>query len=171
MESDALVSYADLLEAFEWVSSSAPMENSAFVSRKTGATHWASVLMELEDELPEDIEDGSIYVAVPHKRDLYLGKNLALNFMGEKLPESCDTVATFFRHRGAYGRFKDLLERKGMRKPAAGEDGEHRPVSRIRAAPQLLEKFLVRQDDHIADPAAARLHADTQIALQLFFFG
>jgi hypothetical protein len=114
MESDALVSYADLLEAFEWVSSSAPMENSAFVSRKTGATHWASVLMELEDELPEDIEDGSIYVAVPHKRDLYLGKNLALNFMGEKLPESCDTVATFFRHRGAYGRFKDLLERKGM---------------------------------------------------------
>ncbi len=114
MESDALVSYADLLEAFEWVSSSAPMENSAFVSRKTGATHWASVLMELEDELPEDIEDGSIYVAVPHKRDLYLGKNLALNFMGEKLPESCDTVATFFRHRGAYGRFKDRLERKGM---------------------------------------------------------
>jgi hypothetical protein len=37
-----------------------------------------------------------------------------MQVMGEKLPESCDTVATFFRHRGAYGRFKDLLERKGM---------------------------------------------------------
>jgi len=114
MESDTLVSYADLLTAFEWVSSGAPMENSAFVSRKTGALHWASVLMELDDELPEDIEDGSLYVAVPHKRDLDLGKNLVLNFTDERLPESSATVASFFRHRGAYGRFKDLLERKGM---------------------------------------------------------
>jgi hypothetical protein len=90
------------------------MEDSAFVSRKTGATHWASELMELEDELPEDIEDGSIYVAVPHKRDLDLGTNLVLSFTDKRLPESHATVATFFRHRGAYSRFKDLLERKGM---------------------------------------------------------
>ena len=90
------------------------MENSAFVSRKTGATHWASALVELEDELPEDIQDGSIYVAVPHKNDLDLGKNLVLNFMDERLPESCATVAAFLRQRGAYRRFKDLLERKGM---------------------------------------------------------
>ena len=114
MELDTLVSYADLLTAFEWVSSSAPMLNSAFVSRKTGALHWASMLMELEDELPEDIEDGSIYIAVPHKNDLDLGKNLVLNFTDERLPESSATVATFFRKRGAYGRFKDLLERKGL---------------------------------------------------------
>jgi len=114
MEPNTLVKYDDLLTAFEWVSSSAPMENSVFVSRKTGALHWASELMELEDELPEDIEDGSLYVAVPHKRDLHLGKNLALNFTDERLPESCATVATFFRQSGAYGRFKDLLERKGM---------------------------------------------------------
>ena len=114
MESDILVSYADLLAAFEWVSSSAPTLNSAFVSRKTGATHWASELMELEDELPENIEDGSIYVAVPHKRDLNLGTNLVLNFTDERLPESYATVASSFRHRGAYGRFKDLLERKGI---------------------------------------------------------
>jgi hypothetical protein len=114
MESDTPISYADLLAAFEWVNSSAPGENSAFVSRKTGATHWTSALMELEDELPEDIEDDSIYVAVPHKNDLDLGKNLVLNFMDERLPESCATVATFFSQRGAYRRFKDLLERKGM---------------------------------------------------------
>ena len=70
--------------------------------------------MELEDELPEDIEDGSIYIEVPHKRDLDLGKNLVLNFTDERLPESSATVASFFHQRGAYGRFKDLLERKGM---------------------------------------------------------
>ena len=111
---DARVSYADLLAAFEWVSSSAQMENSAFVSRKTGTTHWASDLIELEGELPEDIEDGTIYVAVPHKTDLDLGKNLALSFTGERLPDSYAAVAGFFRQRGAYARFKDLLERKGI---------------------------------------------------------
>jgi hypothetical protein len=57
--------------------------------------------MELEDELPEDIEDGSVYVAVPHKNDLDLGKNLVLKFTDGKLPESYATVAAFFRQRGA----------------------------------------------------------------------
>jgi hypothetical protein len=114
MESDTLLKYDDLLTAFEWVSSSAPTLNSAFISRKTGALHWASELMELEDELPEDIEDGSIYIAVPHRKDLNLGKNLVLNFTDERLPDSYATVATFFHKRGAYGRFKDLLERKGI---------------------------------------------------------
>lgn len=114
MERDTLVNYDNLLTAFEWVSSSAPMLNSAFVSRKTGALHWASDLMDLEEELPEDIEDGSIYIAVSNKNDLNLGKNLVLKFTEERLPDSCATVATFFRKRGAYGRFKDLLERKGL---------------------------------------------------------
>ena len=66
MESDTRVTYDDLLTAFEWVNSGAPGENSAFVSRKTGALHWASEIIELEDELPEDFEDGSIYIEVPH---------------------------------------------------------------------------------------------------------
>lgn len=69
--------------------------------------------MELDDELPEDIEDGSIYVAVPSKADLNLGKSLALTFAEEQLAESFQIVENFFRRRGAYGRFKDLLERKG----------------------------------------------------------
>jgi hypothetical protein len=90
------------------------MENSAFVSLETGATHCASALIELEDELPEDIEDGSLYIAVPHKNDLDLGKSLVLRFADEALPESYATVAGFFRQRGAYGRFKDFLERKRM---------------------------------------------------------
>lgn len=123
-----LVSLADLLNAFEWVSASAGLENSAFVSRKTGATHWASETDALEDELPEDIDDASVYVAVPHKNDLELGKNLALRFAEEKMPESADTVAGFFRQRGAYGRFKDLLERQG--KLQAWYDYEAQAVER-----------------------------------------
>ncbi len=104
--------FDDLLAAYEWVSSS-HYDCEAFVSRLTGNVHWSSSTMELDDELPEDIEDGSIYVAVPNKHDLNLGKNLALAFAEEQLADSYQTVANFFRQRGAYGRFKDLLERKG----------------------------------------------------------
>ena len=112
MAPSALVKYDELLAAYEWVSSS-PEDSNAFVSRVTGNVYWSSSTMELDDELPEDIEDGSIYVAVPNKYDLNLGKDLALAFAEKKLAYSHQTVADFFRHRGAYGRFKDFLERKG----------------------------------------------------------
>lgn len=105
--------FEDLLAAYEWVSSS-PDDSDAFVSRITGNVHWSSSLLELDDELPEDIEDGSIYVVVPNKHDLNLGKNLALAFAREQLADSYQTVADIFHQRGAYGRFKDLLERKGQ---------------------------------------------------------
>jgi hypothetical protein len=108
----APVKYDDLLAAYEWVSSS-PDDCDAFVSRVTGNVHLSSSTMELDEELPEDIEDGSIYGAVPSKHDLNLGKNVALTFAEEQLPDSYQTVESFFRQRGAYGRFKDLLERKG----------------------------------------------------------
>ena len=113
MTLSAPVKFNDLLAACEWVSSSSPAENDAFVSRITGKVHWSSSIIELDDELPEDIEDGSIYVSVPHKRDLNLGKNLALTFAEEQLADSYEAVANIFRQRGAYGRFKELLGRKG----------------------------------------------------------
>ena len=111
MTLSASVKFDDLLAAYEWVSSS-PGDSEAFVSRVTGDVHWSSSTMELDDELPEDIEDGSIYVAVPNKHDLNLGKTLALAFAEEQLADSSQTVANIFRQRGAYGRFKDLLERR-----------------------------------------------------------
>jgi len=70
--------------------------------------------MEIDEDLPEDIEDSSLYIAVPHKTDLDLGKSLALRFADEVLPESSAEVASFFRQRGAYARFKGLLEHKGQ---------------------------------------------------------
>lgn len=112
MTQSASVKLDDLLAAYEWVSSS-PDDSEAFVSRVTGDVHWLSSTMELGDKLPEDIEDGSIYVPVPNKHDLNLGKHLALTFAEEQLADSYQTVANIFRHREAYGRFKDLLVREG----------------------------------------------------------
>ncbi len=112
METSALVSYADLEVAFLWVCAGPPTQNTAYVCRTTGKTHWASDLVDSEEPLPDDIDDSSVYVAVPHKVDLNLGKNLALKFTDEHLPDSYDVVFDFFRRRGAYARFKDLLDRK-----------------------------------------------------------
>lgn len=113
MATDAPVKFDDLLAAYEWVSSS-PDDSEAFVSRLTGMVHWSSNTIELDEALPDDIEDGRIYVAVPNKHDLNLGKNLALTFAEERLADSYQTVANLFRQRGAYARFKDFLERKGL---------------------------------------------------------
>ena len=55
-----------------------------------------------------------IATLVPHKNDLDLGRRLALAFVNRELPDDADTVAAFFRRRGAYRRFKELLNARGM---------------------------------------------------------
>lgn len=112
--SSATVQLDDLLAVFDWVSSSAPAVNDAFVSRVSGKLHWSSDDVELDDELPQDIDDGTLYVAVPHRFDLNLGKGLALAFAGEQLSDSFEMVADAFRKRGAYARFKEVLERRSL---------------------------------------------------------
>ena len=62
-------------------------------------------------ELPDDIEDGTIYVAVPHKNDLDLGRSLVIAFAEELAPAHLQAIESFFRNKGAYSKFKNLLER------------------------------------------------------------
>ena len=66
------------------------------------------------DELPDDIDDPDKYITIPHKNELDLGKALVIEFTSEYLPEDLDTVYSIFRRKGAYLRYKDLLERKGV---------------------------------------------------------
>ena len=108
------VSLEDLLSAFHWLSAgdSAAVECAAYVSRTTGKVHWSGE--GVDEELPEDIEDGTAYVAVPGKGDLELGRSLALRFVEERLPREYAMVNQFFRKRGAYSKFKALLERAGQ---------------------------------------------------------
>ena len=53
-------------------------------------------------------------IEIPHKNDLDLGHNLVFEFTASNLPDEYDRVRDIFRHRGAYGRFKDLLDFKGL---------------------------------------------------------
>ena len=108
------VKYDDLSFAFEFVSSAPPGTNAAYVSLDSDQIFWASEVAPSEEELPEDLETSDRYLAVPHKNDLDLGKNLALDFVAQELPRRYEQVEGFFRRRGAYARFKTVLETEGV---------------------------------------------------------
>ena len=104
----------DLLAAYEWVSAGevAAVDAEAYIGRLTGKIHWCGE--GVDEEPPEDIEDGSLYIAVPHKSEFDLGRSLALAFVDEHLPRSTETVREYFHERGAYQRFKALLAQAGQ---------------------------------------------------------
>jgi hypothetical protein len=105
------ISFKDLLEAFDFVNFGGMGEHHAFLCLQTGKLYWHSEFDDDElDELPEDIEDDEKYIPIPDKRELGLGKRLALEFAGQFLPEDAGKVRSIFSKRGAYARFKDLLE-------------------------------------------------------------
>ena len=108
------VKYNDLSAAFDFVGSGAPMEHNAYISLDTGEIYWTSELNPMDEEVPADLEASDRYIAIPHKNDLDLGRNLALRFAAQELPESYELVEGFFRRKGAYSRFKQLLESEGV---------------------------------------------------------
>ena len=63
------------------------------------------------DEFPDDSHESDEYIEIPHKNDLGLGKDFVFEFVSQHLPEEFDRVQNIFTRRGAYSRFKDLLER------------------------------------------------------------
>lgn len=110
----AKVKFSELLDAFEFVNAGPQFEHSAYINADTGTIFWVSADLGAEDEAPDDLETSDRYISVPHKNDLNLGRNLALSFADEELPDQYHTVASFFRSRGAYSRFKDFLEARGL---------------------------------------------------------
>ena len=112
----ASVKFSDIQNAFDFVSfGDELMEHAAWLCTETGKIYWRSEFDDDEDEpLPEDIDDDEKYIAIPHKNDFNLGKNLVLQFAAEQLPDSYDKVREIFSRRGAYARFKDLLEYQDM---------------------------------------------------------
>ena len=106
------VKYDDLAMAFEFVSFAPQTENNAYICVDTGAIYWTSEVNPIDEEVPDDLDTSDRYIAVPHKNDLDLGRRLALRFVAQELPDQHERVEGFFRHKGAYARFKDLLEAK-----------------------------------------------------------
>src|SRR5436190_5374505 len=107
------VKYEDLSAAFDFVSCGPPMDHEAYISLDTDVIYWVSQANPVDEDTPDDLETSDRYIAVPHKNDLDLGNRLALRFVEEQLPQRLDTIVDFFRRRGAYARFKDLVSSEG----------------------------------------------------------
>jgi len=102
-----------LMMALDAVSSGAScgIETLAYVCTKTGKV-WVTGFDDdsLEDEgLPTDLSDNAQYIMAPEKSELDLGKELALAFVEQNLPDELNRVYALFRRKGAYGNYKQLL--------------------------------------------------------------
>jgi hypothetical protein len=107
------ISFDDIENAFFFVSMEQESMNNAYLCRETGKIFLESGFEDL-DRLPEDIDYMEKYISIPHKNELDLGKALVIEFTSEYMPEELGKVHSIFSRRGAYSRYKDLLEGKGM---------------------------------------------------------
>ncbi|MDP8221679.1 MAG: hypothetical protein P9X26_10045 [Candidatus Stygibacter frigidus] len=104
--------FDDVMDAFEFVSSNYETVNMALISLETGEIYYVAECGEC-DELPDNYEDRFSYAPVPHKNAINLGRDLVFEFAAEYLEDQYDQVVRIFRRRGAYSRFKGLLEDLG----------------------------------------------------------
>lgn len=109
------IKFSDIELAFEYVSSSSMTANVAVICKETGEIFYGSDY-EVMEEIPEEVYDRDDCIEIPHKNDLDLGRNLVFEFVEQYLPIDFGRVRQIFRRRGAYGRYKDLLDDRGFLK-------------------------------------------------------
>jgi hypothetical protein len=107
------VSFSELRDAYDFVNFGDMGRHHAFLCKETGKIYSTSEDNDELDELPPDVEDDEKYLAIPDKRELGLGKPLAIDFARQFLPADIDRILYMFSKRGAYARFKDFLARRG----------------------------------------------------------
>jgi hypothetical protein len=109
----ASVSLSELVDALMFLGGG--YEHAAYVSLDTGEVHiTGDEAMHGEFPLPDDLETSDRYLQLPDKRELGLGGDLALAFIEAAAPDDYDRVRGYFSSRGAYARFKDLLELRNL---------------------------------------------------------
>ncbi|MBI5363918.1 MAG: hypothetical protein HZA53_12115 [Planctomycetes bacterium] len=109
------IQYADLEGASEFANMNPDGENEAFLALDTGAFHLRSMITgDLDEELPDDLDESDRYVLVPSRRSLDLGRRLALEFVAERLPAELEQARRWFQRPGAYARLRDRLEEHGL---------------------------------------------------------
>lgn len=87
--------------------------NEAYLDRHTGDPVYFSMVGD-SDDVPDDFDDATRYVARPDTRELGLGSQLAIQFASETAPALLDEVRKVFKRRGRFRRFKDVLDRNDL---------------------------------------------------------
>jgi hypothetical protein len=106
------ISFADLQEAYFFGEGG---EVEVFLCKRTGKIYHRCFYDEGNDEekLPDDIDESDDYLRIPDKREFDLGTPLVFDFVAKFMADDYDEVRRMFGRKGAYGRFKDFLVRKG----------------------------------------------------------
>lgn len=110
------VNWEELRDAFDFVNSAPVGENSARLTLASGQIERESVWTDMFDAGPSEDKTGDQTIAIPHKTELGLGRELALWFVEEVIPDFLDDVEEYFQKRGAYAKFKALLAEEGLLK-------------------------------------------------------
>ncbi len=108
-----MATFDEIDEAFFYVSSAEYGMHRAFLCLDNGEIYFRSEWDDPEDE-DEDEFDCDHFIEIPHKNDLNLGQALVIEFAEKNLPDDLDLVRSIFERRGAYRRFKKLLDERGL---------------------------------------------------------
>ena len=118
MSTTIQIAYTDLEAALDWSSSGGQGENEALIclahSPRPAQVYYRSAHGDAPEPLPDDIDDESLYLAVPHKNELDLGRDLIFRFVETQAPQIESPVKAAFRERGAYSKFKSAVDRAGL---------------------------------------------------------
>ncbi|GAB5387017.1 MAG: hypothetical protein Alis3KO_41400 [Aliiglaciecola sp.] len=102
------------IDDIEWAiefASSGYGDHEAYINLDTGEIYYVGDAV--EEPIPDDLYESDRYLLFPSKQDLDLGKRLALSFIAESIPDKLEFGYDIFSRRGAYAKFKTLLESKG----------------------------------------------------------
>ena len=105
------IALSDLEMAFDYASSGAEFSSEAYLNLETGEFIYLGEGS--DEEEPDDLHIGEKYIGIPTVQEFDLGRNLAIKFTREHMPQEIDKVYSFFSSRGAYSRFKGFLENCG----------------------------------------------------------
>ena len=122
-----LVSMKDIQEAFEFVCAGGGGEHEAFLCRQSGKVYCHSELCDDLDILPDDIGDSEKFLQIPDKRELDLGKPLALDFARQFLPGDFDDVRQ--QQKGRLRQIQGSVGSKGCARSMVRFRGESRGKS------------------------------------------
>ena len=107
-----MVTLDDLQMAMMFVSGQMGAENEAYLCRATGEIYFTGPYADDKVPIPDDLDDPDKYIGIPSQHNLDLGQALIFKFVREMMPDAYDEVRQIFSRKGAYRRYKDLLDRE-----------------------------------------------------------
>jgi hypothetical protein len=106
---------SDVLDAYGSSRFGAPSDVRTFLNLEIREVRFTSEILELDKDETEDWEESDSIIELPNKHDLNLGQRLVFAFADAELSEDdARKLKPFFRRRGVYSRFNDLLESRSM---------------------------------------------------------